>query len=196
MTRSTITDRTIDLNTDAGAVLWSIVQGEQREFPLSITSLTDITGYTFKAVVIEALNTAKAFSPTAVKAGGVVEELVIRVPLYRGAWNIATLYTYGDVVLYNNKKYIRGAVAASVDTTVPGTTPLWVEHVHNTIYIQFPSTFADAWVPQPSPVKNVFGFFELSIKEPTPAIAFNQTYKPVRGLVESVFSPTDVSEEA
>ena len=196
MTRSTITDRTIDLNTDAGAVLWSIVQGEQREFPLTISSLTDISGYTFKAIVIEALNTATTFTPSAIKAGGATEELVVRVPVYRGQWVISESYAYGDVVLHNGATYIKGPFVTGIDTDQPSGSAKWTAHTHNVIYIRFPSTFANAWAPQPSPIKSVFGFFELSINEPPSTIAYVQRYKPVRGLVESVFSPIDVSEEA
>jgi len=35
MARSRLTDPTLDLVTDAGAVLWSMVKGEQLEFPIT-----------------------------------------------------------------------------------------------------------------------------------------------------------------
>jgi hypothetical protein len=195
MARSNITDRTIQLNSDDGAVLWSIVQGEQREFPITITSLDNINGYTFEATVIEAKNNLTAAMPTEVKTGGIVTDLSIRIPTYRGTFDSGNTYTYDDVVVYDDvtyRKFTAGNLAGIL--TVPSTdTANWETYTHNMIYIRFPKTFGDTWSPQPTPIRSVYGFFELSVTEPTSLIAYVQTYKPVRGLVESLFSPTDLS---
>jgi hypothetical protein len=195
MARSNITDRTIQLNSDDGAVLWSIVQGEQREFLLRIESLENINGYTFKAIVVEAennLNTAAI--PKKVKAGGVSSELEIRVPVFRGALDPVATYVYDDVITYSGITYRKiSATPLLGSATEPSTdTTNWEEYVHNAIYIRFDKTFADLWVPQPNPVRSVYGFFEFSVTEPVNGLEYVQTYKPIRGLVESVFSPTDL----
>jgi hypothetical protein len=168
MARSNITDRTIQLNSDDGAVLWSIVQGEQREFPITITSLDNINGYTFEATVIEAKNNLTAAMPTEVKTGGIVTDLSIRIPTYRGAFDSGNTYTYDDVVVYNDvtyRKFTAGNLAGIL--TVPSTdTANWEVYTHNTIYIRFPKTFGDTWSPQPTPIRSVYGFFELSVLNP------------------------------
>ena len=57
MARSLLTNTTNDLITDSGAVLWSLVTGEQLEFPITLNFLKDTTqkllnNYIFEAVVI------------------------------------------------------------------------------------------------------------------------------------------------
>jgi hypothetical protein len=56
MARSDITGKTVDLISDDGAVLFSIAQGEQLHFSVTLDWLTDLTGYTITAKVVEALN--------------------------------------------------------------------------------------------------------------------------------------------
>ena len=195
MARSSITDRTIQLNSDDGAVLWSIVQGEQRELAITITSLENINGYTFEATVIEAKNELTASIPKEVKTGGITTVLEIRVPVYRGAFDTGSTYVYDDVVTYNDVSY-RKTTAGNLAgvLTVPDTdTTNWETYTHNVVYLRFPKTFGDTWSPQPTPIRSVYGFFELSVTEPASPVAYVQTYKPVRGLVESLFSPTDLS---
>jgi hypothetical protein len=56
MARSDITGKTLDLISDDGAVLFSIADGEQLHFSITLDWLTDLTGYTITAKVVEALN--------------------------------------------------------------------------------------------------------------------------------------------
>lgn len=56
MARSDITGKTIDLISDDGSVLFSIAQGEQLHFSITLDWLTDLTGYTITAKVVEAFN--------------------------------------------------------------------------------------------------------------------------------------------
>jgi len=56
MARSDITGKTLDLISDNGAVLFSVAQGEQLHFSITLDWLTDLTGYTITAKVVEALN--------------------------------------------------------------------------------------------------------------------------------------------
>lgn len=58
MPRSDITGKGIDLITDDGAVLASIAKGEQLRLSFTLSWLTDMTGYTITAKVIEGDNVA------------------------------------------------------------------------------------------------------------------------------------------
>jgi hypothetical protein len=48
-----------------------------------------------------------------------------------------------------------------------------------------------AWVVQPSLVATIHGFFELRVTEPAGGV-YQRTWKPMRGLVEFLYSPTAV----
>jgi len=58
MPRSPIREKTIDTITDDGAILFSVAKGEQVHFTFTVNWLTDLTGYTIVAKVVEALNVA------------------------------------------------------------------------------------------------------------------------------------------
>ena len=58
MPRSPIREKTTDVITDDGAVLFSIAKGEQIHLTFTLNWLTDLTGYTIAAKVVEALNVA------------------------------------------------------------------------------------------------------------------------------------------
>ena len=108
MARALITETTNDLISDAGAILWSIVIGEQLEFPITLNfienmPLTGIVTYEYEAVVIEGNNiTEQSERPTTIKPNGAQTKLVIRVPVYVGYWNPPEAYNREEVVLYNN----------------------------------------------------------------------------------------------
>ena len=77
-----------------------------------------------------------------------------------------------------------------VNSTLPTVdTSYWQETALNKIYVQFPSTLASTWSVQALADNAVYGFFELRVTEPTDQI-FTRTFKPVRGMVEILFSPT------
>lgn len=56
MARSPIRNRAIDVISDDGSVLISMVQGEQRRFTVTLNWLADLTGYTLSAKVVEGDN--------------------------------------------------------------------------------------------------------------------------------------------
>lgn len=58
MARSPIRAKTIDLISDDGAILVSVAQGEQVHINVTLGWLTDLTGYTLTAKVVEANNVA------------------------------------------------------------------------------------------------------------------------------------------
>ena len=80
MARSRINSRSKDLIKDNGSVLVSVVEGEQIHMDITLGWLTNLSGYTILAKVVEADMTGAVDSdgyPTVVKAGGVITTLPI-----------------------------------------------------------------------------------------------------------------------
>jgi hypothetical protein len=194
MARSKITDTTEDLMTDSGAVLWSFVKGEQLEFPITLDFIesTSSVSYSYEAVVIEALNVSgQTDRPVTDKPNGVQTTLVVRVPVYRGVWDQAQAYNTEDVVLYNGLYYrkLREATEGVINSTPPSSSTKWSVTVPNRIYVRFPLTLGSTWEINPAVASPVYGFFELRVTEPS-SYDFPRTWKPIRGMVELLFSPT------
>jgi hypothetical protein len=200
MARSRLTNTTQDLIADSGAVLWSFVKGEQLEFSVSLNFVEDASvkpsnNYVYEGVIVEAANIAgQTERPVAVQQGGIQTRLFIRLPVYLGAWQGVVAYNKEDVVLYNNKYYKLVQGSGRVNNTIPSADPLWTETALNVIYLQFPANLASDWAVQPLVDAPVYGFFELRVTEPQDQI-FTRTFKPVRGMVEILFSPTDVTQD-
>ncbi len=196
MARARLTEIKQDLINDEGAVLWSFVKGEQLEFPISLNFVEDATlkpsnNYTYEAVVIEADNVSgQDTKPTTVKAGGINTTLFIRIPTYEGTWSNGTLYIKEEVVAYSGKYYrLLASSNTGKETISPDQNNQWIETQLNIVYLQFPSTLGSTWAVQPVVNSPVYGFFELRVTEPTDPV-FTRTFKPVRGMVEILFSPT------
>lgn len=200
MARSRLTNTSQDLIADGGAVLWSFVKGEQLEFPITLNFVEDASvkasnNYVYEAVVVEANNVARQIDrPTDVRENGVQTRLFVRLPVYLGAWQAAVAYNKEDVVLYDNKYYKLLQGSGRMNSTVPTSDAMWTETNLNTIYLQYPSTLASTWAVQPVVDAPVYGFFELRVTEPQDQI-FTRTFKPIRGMVEILFSPTDVTQD-
>lgn len=77
MSRSKITSASKDLITDDGAVLVSIIKGEQIHLELTLNWLTNLNGYTIEVKVQEAANDGSGRIPTSVQPNGVVTNLPI-----------------------------------------------------------------------------------------------------------------------
>jgi hypothetical protein len=197
MSRAKLNVISSDVISDSGAVLWSFVKGEALEFPIYLDFLATnqaVANYTFEAVVVEANNVAdQDDKPDSIRVGGVQTVLTCRKPASLGNWNAATAYNYEDVVLNtSDSKYYRLLNGVNrVSATNPTVDPFWEETTLNRVYVQFPMTLASTWSVQPSVLGNAYGFFELRVTEPNNSI-FVRTWKPVRGMVEILFSPTDV----
>jgi hypothetical protein len=200
MARSRLTNTTQDLVTDGGAVLWSLVKGEQLEFPVILNFVEDASvkpnnNYTYEAVVVEANNTiGQTIRPTSAKLDGVKTTLFVRLPVYVGQWDEVEAYSKEEVVKYSGKYYKRISGIALVDSTTPDISTSWQETQLNKIYIQFPASLASTWTVQAVVDSPVYGFFELRVTEPADAV-FTRTFKPVRGMLEVLFSPTDVTDD-
>lgn len=195
MARTKLLSTANDLISDSGNVLWSLVKGEQLEFPVLIDFLDPtqvVDNYTFEAVVVEADNVLdQTEKPSYVKAGGVQTVLTVRKPNLIGAWDSATAYNYENFVTYSGKVYKLLNGVARVSATLPTVDPLWEETTLNRVYIQFPTTLASTWVVQPNVLSDVYGFIELRVTEPNNSI-LQRTWKPIRGMVQIGYSPTDV----
>ena len=190
MSRSKITQRTISVETDTGAVLFSLVQGEQIESTITLDFLTNVGGYEFEAVVMEALNVVGLDAvPVVARPGGVNTPLNVRVPPYTGAWNGASSYNKDDVTLYAGIYYKLISGVSRVNATIPSGDGLWEVYIPNKIYVQWPSTMASDWAVAPTPEVPVQGFFELSVREPS-GVTFRRLWKVIRGMVEISYSPT------
>ena len=214
MARSRLIDPQLDIVSDPGAILFSMVIGEQLEFPVTLSFINDATlqipasaNYIYEAVVVEANNTtAQSTQPTAAKDSGVQTRLYVRIPIYVGTWVATNSYNKEEIVQYaEDSKYYKLLNGANVVSAIPpNTSPLWEETTKNKIYIQFPKELGvggtagldnpvtvktyQAWSQQPTIESSVYGFFELRVTEP--GSQFPRSFKPVRGLVELQYSPT------
>lgn len=191
MARSRLINTTDDLVTDSGAVLWSFVKGEQLEFPITMNFVEDVTaGYTYEGIVVEAANISlQSERPVAVKPDGIQTQLTIRVPTYRGNWDAPQAYNREEVVKYGGKYYRLNIGIARISNTTPDSDSQWIETTLNKVYLQFPKTLAGNWAVSPLVNSPVYGFFELRVTEPQDSV-FRRTWKPIRGMVEVLFSPT------
>jgi hypothetical protein len=89
MARSKITSSSKDLINDNGAVLISVIQGEQIHLELTLSWLTNLQGYAVQAKVQEGKNDGLGNKPTLVQPSGVVTTLPLLNPLITD--NIITL---------------------------------------------------------------------------------------------------------
>jgi hypothetical protein len=197
MARSRLTSTSVDIVTDVGAVLWSMVLGEALEFPITLNFIADATqktagaNYLYEAVVVEAKNiNGQQDFPTVIQPSGRTTTLFVRQPKFIGTWTLASTYNKEEIVLHSGNYYkliqgvgTNGTSAPSIDTA------RWTPTVLNKIYVQFPSTLGSDWAIKPLADSAVYGFFELRVTEPSDPV-FTRTFKPVRGLVELLFSPT------
>jgi hypothetical protein len=194
MARTKITAPTTDVISDSGGVLWSIVRGEQLEYPVVLNFITDASsGFTYEAVVVEAQNTGNGDIPTTIMPAGRQNTLVTRTATPRGNWAAATTYQREDYVFVpaTSKYYKLLEKTNYVSAVSPQLDPNWVEYDIRTVYVQFPSTLAANWTIAPTAEYPVYGFFELQVMEPVAAF-YRRTWKPIRGLVQMMFSPTDL----
>ena len=193
MARSKLTETKDDIIEDSGSVLWSFVKGEQLEFPAILNFVKDVTaGYTYEAVVVEADNIPEDEKvPTNIKSGGVQTKLVVRVPTNRGMWDPDQAYNKEEIVLHNNQPYKLLYGVARISSVSPDLDSAWEKADLNLVYLQFPKTLGATWSVQPVVGYPVYGFFELRVTAPADSI-FQRTWKPIRGMVQILFSPTEI----
>jgi len=147
MPRSKITSKSQDLITDDGSIIASIVYGEQTRINITTSWITNLSGYTITAKVVEADN----------------------------------IQDSGEIP------------ATARDTPVVTTLPILDETPTDNIFdIVIPQTLASTWDAFPAPDKPVYGFIDLEIADPGTGNA-QQIWKPLRGVIEVRYSPTEIS---
>ena len=147
MPRSKITSKSQDLITDDGSIIASIVHGEQTRINITASWLTNLSGYTITAKVVEGDN---------VQDSGIIPGTARETP---------------------------------VVTTLPilDTTP-----TDNIFDIVIPQDLINTWDTFPAPDKPIYGFIDLEIAD-TGTGNNQQIWKPMRGLIEVRYSPTEIS---
>jgi len=147
MPRSKITSGSKDLITDDGAVLVSVVEGEQTRLDMVVGWLTNLSGYTITAKVVEGNNVqGSGNKPTDPQLAGAV----ITLPI--------------------------------IDD----------DATDNQFDIVIPSTIIDTWATTPEPDQPIYGFIGLEIADTGTGNA-QQIWKPMRGLLEVRYSPTEAT---
>ena len=146
MARSKINSASKDLINDDGAVLISLVEGEQIHMDMTLNWLTSLQDYTVTVKVVEADMTGVTAGnyPTVKKAGGQV------------------------------------TVLTTIDATV----------TDNTFKIVIPENLIDLWATQPTPQSPTYGWIGVEVRDSGVGSA-QQIWKPFRGLVEVLYSPSE-----
>jgi hypothetical protein len=147
MPRSAITSTSKDLIYDDGAVLVSVIKGEQTRLDIVASWLTNLSGYTITAKIIEADNS-------------------------QGSGQIPATAASSPVV----------TTLSIIDSNA----------ADNQFDIVIPQDLIDNWDTYPIPDKPVYGFIGLEIADTGTGVN-QQIWKPMRGVVEVRYSPTEVS---
>jgi hypothetical protein len=146
MGRDRINSPSKDVIKKAGTTLFSIIKGEQLHITMTASWLTNLSGCTITAKIIEGNNDGAGTVPTAQNATPVISNLPI------------------------------------LDATT----------TDNEFKLVFPDDLCDTWSTQPTPDNPVYGFIGVEIADDGVGDE-QQKWKPVRGLVEILYSPTEVS---
>ena len=149
MARSRINSKSKDLIKDNGSVLVSVVEGEQIHMGITLGWLTNLSGYTITAKIVEAdsssiNHTDPTSLPTAKQSGGQVTTLPI------------------------------------IDADV----------TDNTFNIVIPEDLVSLYVTQPAPNAPAYGWIGVEVADTGTGNA-QQIWKPMRGLVEILYSPSE-----
>jgi len=193
MARSNITSISQNLRSDDGAVLFSLVKGEQIEFPINLSFVNiDIGDYTIACSILEGDNGDLGKAPVTIQPGGISIHPEIRKPINLGDWDATTNYSYNEYVTYNAETYILIDTVGGISEVTPDVDDRWQVHIPTIVYIRIPKTLGDGWVESPEVDLPVYGFLEIIISEPV-TTPFKQIWKDVRGLVAIRFSPTAVA---
>jgi hypothetical protein len=194
MARSRITNLTVEQMSDAGSVLWSIIQGEQMEIPINIDFVKSPSSYSYELAVVEALNVVgQTTAPVAVHSSPIKSTLNVRYDIFVGAWSASGIYNIGEVVSYKGAAYLYiGDTDSYTSTVPPDTDTSWILSSFGRVYVQVPSTLSNNWHQQPDVNSPVYAFIELRVTA-NYSLGYVETLKPVRGMIEVLFSPTAIT---
>jgi hypothetical protein len=174
-------------------VTWKLSKGEQVEFPIELSFIDDASTHTFELAVVEANNQLEQKEvPKEPLVNGAVTIINVRKPKVPTAWVSGTTYLLLDVVEYLGLHYELQGKPTHTATITPDLDAEWTPITLNTVYVEVPSTLGNNWVQKPMPNAKVYGFFELQVTEPANGV-FQRTWKPVSGVIEIAYSPTDVA---
>jgi hypothetical protein len=189
MARSRLHDTKQDLISDTGSVLWSIVHGEQLVLPAHLKFIHDVfDSFVFDAWVIEGENfEGQSRIPDRARLDGARTQLAVSLPSYAGVWSAAVPYNAGQSVSYNGGYYTLSVGILRLSSVPPSEDEFWFQDKANKVLIQFPGDLIEEWEVKPTPKSPVYGFFELVVNETS--VSFPRTWKPIRGIVEILYSP-------
>jgi hypothetical protein len=145
MGRDRINSPSKDAIKKSGTALFSLVKGEQLHIGMTAAWLTNLSGCTITAKVVEGSNDGLGTVPTEQDATPVITVLPV------------------------------------LDADVSD----------NEFKLVFPDDLCDTWSTQPTPDKPVYGFVGVEIADSGSGDQ-QQKWKPVSGLVEILYSPTEV----
>jgi len=151
MARQRINSKSKDLIADTGSVLISVIEGEQIHMDLTLGWLTNLTGYTLTAKIVEADSSALIHEDT-------------------------------DGLQLPTVKQAGGQV-----TTIPIIDEVTTDNI---IKLVLPENLVDSYVTQPLPHKPAYGWIGLEVRDGGIGSA-QQIWKPFRGLVEILYSPSE-----
>lgn len=146
MPRSKITSQSKDVLGDNGSVIVSHINGEQTRLEITLNWLTNLTGYTLLAKVVEGDN---------VQGSGLIPATATSSP------TVTTLTV--------------------IDSTVSD----------NKFELVLPKDLGQNWDTSPVPDKPVYGFIDVEVADTGSGIN-QQIWKPLRGVVEIRYSPTEI----
>ena len=144
MGRDRINSPSKDVIKKSGTALFSLIKGEQLHIGMTASWLTNLTGCTITAKIVEGTNDGLGTIPTTEAAGAIITVLPI----------------------------------------------LDADPTDNEFKLVFPDSLCDTWSTQPTPDKPVYGFVGVEIADAGVGDQ-QQKWKPVRGLVEILYSPTE-----
>jgi len=174
----------------------------------------------FEATVVEGDNLGDGSVPTGVAVNAKTHKVIVEKLRAPTQWVASLVpYVFGDTVYFTHPADGAGIYRftdnESLLKTGDGTSYLdpaadtsWEKVTGNEVYLRFPgipdvgeatpvvlsgitTTGVGAeWAVKPTPTANVYGFFELRVTENMNGSGFPRTWKPLRGLVELLYSPT------
>jgi len=154
--RSRISSRSKDLVRDNGAILLSVIDGEQVHLEVTLNWLVNLTGYQMIPKIVEADMTG----------------IDTRVSQENPYGEVPTQVLAGGRVVQ----------CATIDD----------ESSDNKFKIVIPENLTDGFVTLPKPDVPVYAWFGLEVRD-SGAGANQQVWKPMRGLLEILYSPSEAT---
>ena len=204
MARSRIRQTSVEANTDNGSILFSFAIGEQQLMDVTLDFLNTLDNITLEAVMLEGAN-AGGRRPRGRPADGNGQTRKLQIVVNYTDTEVLpdgstdTPRTGTGQILIDSDVMIDPATSGPVfpafdddDSESLRRTAGFTRSFTNSIRIVFPEAMGTDWDTQPQPDQPVYAFFGLKVAEQDNAGIPGQIWKPLRGLVELVYSPTDI----